>query len=349
VEVPADAGEAPAAPKGAESTPATSSARPSEAHGGSDRLLGPAVKNYLRKYGLESSQVTASGPHGTVTKGDVLNHALANKIAPVPVGSSQPPPPSVPVSKVAKPKGLTAAASYVDVEISNMRRTIAKRLLQSKSTIPHAYGTAQCDTKNLLSFRKSLVNAGIKASVNDLLIKCVANALALNPAINCVWDGSQLKQQGQVDISVAVATPNGLITPIVPNVGAKDVVSISTVVRALAAKARDGKLQPHEFMGGSFSISNLGMFGIHSFSAIINPPQCAILAVGGTTMELGENGLPLSTVKLMLSYDASAILDDEAVKFLAVLKNEVENVNEISMGIFNIQSRVESLENEATQ
>lgn len=98
----------------------------------------------------------------------------------------------------------------------------------------------------------------------------------------------QLKQQSQIDISVAVATPNGLITPIVHNVPGKDVVSISEVVKALAAKAKDGKLQPHEFMGGTFSISNLGMFGIHSFSAIINPPQCAILAVGGTSVELGK-------------------------------------------------------------
>ncbi|ODN03419.1 Pyruvate dehydrogenase protein X component, mitochondrial [Orchesella cincta] len=349
VEVPPDAGAAQAAAsKSTESSskPVTPAAPSSGSHG-NDRLVGPAVKNYLRKYGLESSQVSASGPHGTVTKGDVLKHALANKIEPVSLSASPPAPSAVSVSKTAKPKSPTGAASFVDLEISNMRRTIAKRLLQSKSTIPHAYGTAQCNMKSLVAFRKSLTSVGLKVSVNDLLIKCVANALALNPAVNCVWEGSQLKQRGQVDISVAVATPNGLITPIVSNVGSKDVVSISSVVKTLAGKAKDGKLQPHEFMGGTFSISNLGMFGIHSFSAIINPPQCAILAVGGTSIELGENGQALSTAKLMLSYDASAIMEDEALKFLAVLRNEVENVNEISMGIFNIQSRAETMESEA--
>ncbi|CAL8143273.1 unnamed protein product [Orchesella dallaii] len=158
---------------------------------------------------------------------------------------------------------------------------------------------------------------------------------------------SFLKHQSEVDISVAVATPNGLITPIVTNVGKRDVISISKAVRALAEKARDGKLQPHELMGGNFSISNLGMFGIRCFSAIINPPQCAILAVGSTSVELGEDGKPKFVVNVKLSYDARAIMDDEAVKFLAVLQNEIENVNEISMGIYDIQSRIESMENEA--
>ncbi|CAL8075677.1 unnamed protein product [Orchesella dallaii] len=274
VEVPADSEETPAGPKSTESTSAasTSAAPPSGSHD-SDRLIGPAVKNYLRKYGLESSQVSPTGPHGTVMKGDVLKHALANKIEPVAIGDSFPPPPSAPVTKASKPKSQVGAASYVDVEISNIRRTIAKRLFQSKSTIPHAYGTTQCNMKTLITFQKGLLNAGIKVSINDILIKCIGNALSLSPAIHC------LKHQGKVDISVAVATANGLITPIVTNVGKRDVISISKTVRALAEKARDGKLQPHEFMGGNFSISNLGMFGIRGFSAIINPPQCATLAV----------------------------------------------------------------------
>ncbi|ODM91889.1 Pyruvate dehydrogenase protein X component, mitochondrial [Orchesella cincta] len=293
VEVPADAVEIPAASQSTDSDSSSKPATPSSGSQGSDRLVGPAVNHYLRKYGLKASQVGGTGPHGTVTKGDVLNHALANKIEPVSFDTS-PPPPSpptgAPMTTASKPKSSNqnGPASFVDLEISNMRRTIAKRLLQSKSTIPHAYGIVQCDMKSLVAFRKSLISAGLKVSVNDLLIKCVANALALNPAVNCVWEGDQLKQQAQVDISVAVATPNGLITPIVPNAGSKDVVSISSLVKTLAGKARDGKLQPHEFMGGTFSISNLGMFGIHSFSAIINPPQCAILAVGGTSTELGK-------------------------------------------------------------
>ncbi|CAL8082530.1 unnamed protein product [Orchesella dallaii] len=288
VEVPADVEQTPAGPKSTESTSAAStSAAPPSGSRGSDRLIGPAVKNYQRKYGLESSQVSPTGPHGTVTK-DVLKHALANKFEPVAIGASPPAPSSAAVTKASKPKSQTGAASYVDVEISNMRRTIAKRLFQSKP-----------------------------------------------------------KHQGKVDISVAVATPNGLITPTVTNVGKRDVISISKTVRALAEKARDGKLKPHKFMGGNFSISNLGMFGIRCFSAIINPPQCAILAVGSTSIELGEDGKPKFVVNVKLSYDARAIMDDEALKFLAVLQNQIENVNEISMGIYDIQSRIESMENKA--
>ncbi|CAL8082568.1 unnamed protein product [Orchesella dallaii] len=353
VEVPADAEQTPAGPKSTESTSAasTSAAPPSGSHG-SDRLIGPAVKNYLIKYGLESSPVSPTGPHGTVMKGDVLKHALANKIEPVAIGSSPPAPSSAAVTKASKPKSQTGAASYVDFEISNMRRTKAKRLFQSKfllqSTIPHAYGTAKCNMKSLFTFQKSLRNAGVKVSINDLLIKCIGNALSLSPAIHCVWVGLKPKHQSEVDISVAFATPNGLITPIVTNVGKRDVISISKALSALAEKARDGMLQPHEFMGGNFSISNLRMFGIPCFSAIINPPQCAILAVGCTSIELGEDRKLKFVVNVKLSYNARAIMDDEAVKFLAVLQNEIENVNEISMGIYDIKSRIESTQNESS-
>ncbi|CAL8082529.1 unnamed protein product [Orchesella dallaii] len=348
VEVPADAEQTPAGPKSTESTSAasTSAAPPSGSHG-SDRLIGPAVKNYRRKYGLESSQVSPTGPHGTVMKGDVLKHALANKIEPVAIGSSPPAPSSAAVTKASKPKSQTGAASYVDVEISNMKRTTAKRLFQSKSTIPHAYGTAQCNMKTLLNFRRSLFNGGIKVSINDLLIKCICNALSHCPAIHCLWYGS--KHQGKVDISVAVATPNGLITPIVTNVGKRDVISISKAVRVLAERAGDGKLQPHEVIGGNFSISNAGMFGVRCFSAMPIPPQCAILAVGSTSIELGEDKRTKFVVNVKFSYDARAIMDDEAVKFLQILQNQIENVNEISMGSLDIESLIEWMEKAAAK
>jgi pyruvate/2-oxoglutarate dehydrogenase complex dihydrolipoamide acyltransferase (E2) component len=222
-----------------------------------------------------------------------------------------------------------------------MRRTIAKRLLESKSTVPHSYGTAEADVQGMTALRKKLAAEGFKISVNDVLLKCTGNALARVPAVNRVWKGDQLTQPSSVDISVAVATPNGLITPIIFNVASIDVIDIAQSVRHLAGKARDGKLQPHEFMGGTFSISNLGMFGIHSFSAIINPPQSGILAVGGNISSIDENGKPSTTVKLTLSYDRRAVDEEDASKFLAVLKDEIERVNILSMGIFTLEGRKE--------
>jgi pyruvate dehydrogenase complex dihydrolipoamide acetyltransferase long form len=346
VEVPKSVQEAvgkPAETKTQQQQPVKSSSG-GGVHGSSTGLIGPAVKSLLMHYGLNPSEIEASGPKGMILKGDVLRLVSEKKLQPLkhvaeapqsekPAGKT----PSRPVKKIP-------SATPTDIEISSMRKTIAKRLLQSKSTIPHAYSVANCSIDRVMKLRKELQSIGVKVSVNDFIIKVVANALSKSPAINVAWEGSSVVQKGSVDISVAVATDNGLITPIVTNVAERDVIQISEQVKYLAEKARNGKLQPHEFMGGSFSISNLGMFGIHHFSAIINPPQCAILAVGGGHTAIGKDGKPVTTVGFTLSYDGSAITEEAAAKFLANLKHEVENASEISLGIYNLQSRLEMLE-----
>jgi len=321
--------------------------------GGSGRLIGPAVHLYLKKYGLKVSQIVGSGPKGSISKGDVLKHVAVNQVQPVPQDGAaisikipsaiKSPPGKTTMTSVPKLR-RTGPATFQDLEISNMRKTIAKRLLQSKSTIPHAYAVAECEMGGMASVRKKLARQDIKVSVNDILIKCVAHALMEVPIVNSVWEGDKLTQRSVVDMSVAVATPNGLITPIVFNVGDLDVVRVSEVVRYLADKAKAGKLQPNEFMGGTFSISNLGMFGIHSFSAIINPPQCAILAVGGNISSIDEDGNSASSIKLTLSYDARAISEQDAAKFLGNLKNEVENVSLLSLGLYDLRFKQEMIE-----
>jgi len=193
--------------------------------------------------------------------------------------------------------------AFTDVPLSNIRKTIAKRLLQSKTTIPHYYLTVEVEMDAIMSIReklnKVLESQKKKLSVNDFIIKACALACVKVPEANSFWMDSFIRQNHFVDVSVAVSTPSGLITPIVVSAHAKGLVAISDDVTSLAAKARDGKLQPHEFQGGTFTVSNLGMFGVKEFSAIINPPQACILAIGSAQKRLlpdGDRGRREATV-----------------------------------------------------
>lgn len=181
---------------------------------------------------------------------------------------------------------IPAGAAYVDIPVSNIRGVIAKRLLESKTTIPHYYLTVDVNMDQInklrAKFNKQLEKDGVKLSINDFIIKAAAMASKKVPEANSAWMDSFIRQFDAVDVSVAVSTDRGLITPIVFSADRKGLSDISKDVKSLAAKARDGKLQPHEFQGGTFSVSNLGMFGVTHFCAIINPPQSCILAVGGT-------------------------------------------------------------------
>ncbi|KAL5968992.1 Dihydrolipoyllysine-residue acetyltransferase component of pyruvate dehydrogenase complex mitochondrial [Taenia solium] len=188
--------------------------------------------------------------------------------------------------------GAPTASGYTDVPLTGMRSTIAKRLTESKQTIPHYYLTVEVELDEVLKLRES-VNASLvkqaapgekpaKISVNDILIKAMTLANKAVPECNSAWMGNFIRRYASTDVSVAVATPNGLITPIIFNADAKGILTISQEVRALAARARENKLRPEEFQGGTITISNLGMYGISSFSAIINPPQACILSVGGS-------------------------------------------------------------------
>ncbi|KAL3274517.1 hypothetical protein HHI36_015900 [Cryptolaemus montrouzieri] len=225
-------------------------------------------------------------------------------------------------------------AIYVDIPLTNIRQTIAKRLLASKTTIPHYYLTINVQVDKLVALRskinKKLEKSGQKVSVNDFIIKAAAQALLKVPEANSVWMDSFIRQYSNADISVAVSTPTGLITPIVFGANNKGVVQISKEVKELAGKARDNKLKPQEFQGGTFSVSNLGMFGIDQFCAIINPPQSCILAVGQTVKKLvpddSEKGFRVANVmSLTMSSDHRVVDGAVGAKFLQVLRDNLED------------------------
>uniref|UniRef100_A0A6Q2Z266 Acetyltransferase component of pyruvate dehydrogenase complex n=1 Tax=Esox lucius TaxID=8010 RepID=A0A6Q2Z266_ESOLU len=239
-----------------------------------------------------------------------------------------PPPASpahTPAQTVATPTG-----TFTDVPISNIRKVIAQRLMQSKQSIPHYYLSVDINMDHVIELRKELNAAqNIKLSVNDFIIKASALACLKVPEANSQWLDTVIRQNHVVDISVAVSTASGLITPIVFNAHTKGLVAISSDVSALAAKARNGKLQPHEFQGGTFTISNLGMFGIKNFSAIINPPQACILAVGGSEKRLlpadNDKGFDVaSMMSVTLSCDHRVVDGAVGAQWLAEFRKFLE-------------------------
>ncbi|KAG8233942.1 hypothetical protein J437_LFUL005148 [Ladona fulva] len=302
--------------------------------------IGPAVRGLLELYGLNMSDVPATGPKGKPVKGDILKlvnerNLKAKPPKPVPPPAApqkvSKPPPAVPKVE-RKPLPVPEGSTFTDLELSNMRITIAKRLTQSKTTIPHSYGTVRCEVDKILAMRKMLKADGIAVSVNDFVIKAVAVALQQCPRVNALWDGQKAVAVPDIDICVAVATDSGLITPIVRGADSLGVEDISKTVRELAGRARQGKLQLHEFQGGSFTISNLGMYGITEFSAIINPPQCGILAVGSGLLGVGETGKLCTKMSATLSYDGRAIGEDDAAEFLDNLRNVLEDPSRLLLG-----------------
>ncbi|XP_034746886.1 dihydrolipoyllysine-residue acetyltransferase component of pyruvate dehydrogenase complex, mitochondrial isoform X2 [Etheostoma cragini] len=241
---------------------------------------------------------------------------------------STPPLAPAPAAAPAAPAG-----TFTDIPISNIRKVIAQRLMQSKQTIPHYYLSVDVNMDQVLELRKEL-NAEVKAqniklSVNDFIIKASALSCLKVPECNSSWMDTVIRQNHVVDLSVAVSTANGLITPIVFNAHTKGLAAISSDVSALAAKAREGKLQPHEFQGGTFTISNLGMFGIKNFSAIINPPQACILAVGGSEKRLmpadNEKGFDVaSMMSVTLSCDHRVVDGAVGAQWLAEFRKFLE-------------------------
>ncbi|KAI1367253.1 dihydrolipoamide acetyltransferase component [Xylaria arbuscula] len=222
----------------------------------------PAAKRLAKENGIKISALKGTGPNGRITEDDVKK------------------------ATTSAPAAVSAAASFADTPLSNMRKTIAKRLQESTQNNPHFFVTSKISASKLLKLRQALNSSAegkYKLSVNDFLIKAIAVASKKVPAVNSSWQGDSIRQYNNVDVSVAVATPTGLITPIVTNVEGRGLESISSAVKELAKKARDNKLKPQEYQGGTISISNMGMnSAVDHFTAIINPPQAAILAVGTT-------------------------------------------------------------------
>lgn len=284
------------------------------------------------------SKVTGTGPKGVITKGDMLTYVKSNNLKAIdftpstkassapPAVTSTPPAVSAPTPPpVAVP--LDAPSDYNDVEITQIRKVIATRLTESKTQIAHQYTKVTCEMDTLNALRASLRAQGVKVSVNDFIIKSVAAALKKHPSINQGAKGVT----PDVDISVAVATDAGLITPIVKNADGKGLSEISSTVRDLATRARERKLLPEEFMGGSFTISNLGMFGIKEFSAVINPPQVCIMAVGGNQQKYVAIDDDLEQLELrnymtvQVSSDGAKVTQDETIAFLETFKANMEN------------------------
>lgn len=276
----------------------------------------PVARRLAVLHELDLAKVTGTGPRGRVRKADVLA-AIANMAAPV---VEAPPPP--PTSAVAPP--LVSGAPEI-VPMSSMRRTIARRLTQSKQEIPHFYVRRRVRADRLLAHRAAIT--GEKPSVNDYLIRACALALLEVPAVNIQVHGTDIHSFGQADISVAVATDRGLVTPIVFGADELSLGQIAGAMKALAQKAHTGKLRPEEISGGSFSLSNLGSFGVEQFDAIINPPQGAILAVGTARPEpIDDDGAIriVAVLHLSLSCDHRAIDGADAGRFMAALARLIE-------------------------
>lgn len=272
------------APVAQKDSPSTSSGQTVQEKG--DRVVAsPLAKRIAEQRGVDLAGLAGSGPNGRIIKADV--EAAQAGTAPAaavsaPVASA---PKSAPAAPTPAPVQLgDIATPHEVIKLSGMRKTIARRLTESKQQVPHIYLTVDVRLDALLKLRAelnaSLESRGIKLSVNDMLIKALGLALVQVPKCNVSFAGDTLIEYQRADISVAVSVPNGLITPIITGADSKTISAISTEMASLAARAKDGKLQPHEYQGGTASLSNMGMYGIKQFDAVINPPQAMIMAIG---------------------------------------------------------------------
>jgi pyruvate dehydrogenase E2 component (dihydrolipoamide acetyltransferase) len=347
---PAPAGPsfAPAAPSpaAAAATPVAAPPAPAAAApaalvspAGEERIIAsPLARRMARQAGLDLATIRGSGPNGRIIKADV-EAALARRAAPAAAMAPAPavaaPSPAVPAPSQAPAPALAPTVPHRLVPHSTMRKVIARRLSEAKRTIPHFYVSMDIRLDALLDLRAQ-INArsakegpeAVKVSVNDLLIKAAARTLRRHPQVNASWSEEGMILYEEVDISVAVAIPDGLITPIIRQADRKSVLAISAEMKDLAARARAGKLKPEEYQGGGFSLSNMGMYGVSSFSAIINPPQAGILAVGaGEQRPVVTNGaLGIATVmSCTLSVDHRVVDGALAAEWLATFKGFVED------------------------
>lgn len=279
-------------------------------HSSEDRIkASPLAKRIAKQENINLSGLTGSGPKGRIVKDDVL--------------------------KAPKQQTITHIGrnpvEYTLLPNNNIRKVIAKRLLESKLTVPHFYLSVECNIDKLLGLREE-INAGAegsdKVSINDFVIKAVALALKDVPEANSSWDEEAIILYNNIDISVAVAIDGGLITPIIKNADQKSISSISKEMKSLAKRARENGLKPEEFQGGSFSISNLGMYGIKQFNAIINPPQSCILAVGTSNKRpiIMDEQIKIATIMdVSLSCDHRVVDGAVGAKFIAAFKKYIEN------------------------
>ena len=332
----------PAAPVAAVSAPvavaaAVPVAAPAAKGQGARVFASPLARRLALEKGVDLTGVAGSGPHGRIVKADVEG---SNALAPVKT-SAAPATTAAAPAKGAMPTGMTAETvmkmyadrAYTEVTLDGMRRTIAARLTEAKQTIPHFYLRREVRLDALVAFReqmnKGLESRGIKLSVNDFIIKACALALQAVPNANAVWAGDRILKLKPSDVAVAVAVDGGLFTPVLRDADSKTLSALSAEMKDLAARAKTKKLSPHEYQGGSFAISNLGMMGVENFDAVINPPHGAILAVGAGIKKpvvLKDNSIGVATVMSMtLSVDHRVIDGALGAEFLKVVVELLEN------------------------
>lgn len=291
-------------------------AAPAEVDEGRERIFAsPLARRMAGEAELPLEGVAGSGPEGRIVKRDIERELRQGAATP---------------SAPAEPEQLPGLPPFERIRHSNMRKVIARRLTESKQTVPHFYLTVDCEIDELLEARREInlrAPEGVKVSVNDFVVKALATALCRVPDANAAWTEDGLLKFQQVDVSVAVAVPNGLVTPVVRQAEAKGLAEISTEMADFAARAREGKLMPEEYQGGTTSVSNLGMFGIRQFDAVINPPQGTILAVGAGEQRpvVKKGALAVATVmSCTLSCDHRAVDGALGARLLGVFKALVE-------------------------
>lgn len=290
-----------------------------EAESGDRKRSSPLARRMAREMGVNIESVQGSGPRGRVIAADVKGAQNAQPAAP----AAKAPQPAAPL-----PTSAPALETKI-IPLSAMRRTIAKRLSESTGPIPHFYLTADYDVTNLISVRQQLIDiSGVKVSLNDFIIRAIALALRHHPNVNASWGDDAITQHGEVHVGVAVATADGLITPVIRNADHKSVTDIATEVRALADKAKNRRLKPDEYQGSTFTISNLGAWGIEEFTAIINPPNAAILAIGTAearaVVDANRQIVVRDRMKVTMSCDHRIVDGAIGAEFLKTLRQYME-------------------------
>ncbi|MCL7406051.1 MAG: pyruvate dehydrogenase complex dihydrolipoamide acetyltransferase [Marivivens sp.] len=343
-EVPAAGASAPAAapaaaaPVAAAEPAAAAPAPAAPVKDGNRVFASPLARRIAEQKGLDLSAIAGSGPRGRIVKSDVEGATAAPKAA-APAAATEAPKAAAPAAAMAQGPSTDAVlkmyegTDFEEVKLDGMRKTIAARLTEAKQSVPHFYLRRDIELDDLLAFRAQL-NAklgdrGVKLSVNDFIIKACALALQQIPEANAVWAGDRVLKFKNSDVAVAVAIEGGLFTPVLKNSDSKSLSALSAEMKDLAKRARDRKLAPHEYQGGSFAISNLGMFGIDNFDAIINPPHSGILAVGAGVKKPvvgADDQIKVATVmSVTLSVDHRVIDGALGAQLLEAIKANLEN------------------------
>ena len=344
-EVPAAGASAPAAapeaaaPVAAAAPAAAAPAPAAPVKDGNRVFASPLARRIAGQKGLDLSAIAGAGPRGRIVKSDVEGATAAPKAAAPAAAATEAPKAAAPAAAMAQGPSTDAVlkmyegTDFEEVKLDGMRKTIAARLTEAKQSVPHFYLRRDIELDDLLAFRAQL-NAklgdrGVKLSVNDFIIKACALALQQIPEANAVWAGDRVLKFKNSDVAVAVAIEGGLFTPVLKNSDSKSLSALSAEMKDLAKRARDRKLAPHEYQGGSFAISNLGMFGIDNFDAIINPPHSGILAVGAGVKKPvvgADDQIKVATVmSVTLSVDHRVIDGALGAQLLEAIKANLEN------------------------